>query len=125
MNVLQEALCVGIYSVIIFWILKPHIKNIIVLLFVTGFVKHFLGWASGLHAYYCKYSKEFERKPTFVVLLESVGEGVLFVLIGLLLGGGSYLNVFMIGFSLHILFEITGLHKQFCLLTVNKLHDCI
>lgn len=125
MNVLVESLCIGIYCVIIFWILKPWIKNIFVLLFVSGFVKHFLGWASGMHSYYCKYKKEFERKSVINILVESIGEGFLFVIIGCLLGGGSYLNIFMIGFSLHILFEITGLHKQFCLLSVHKFHDIV
>jgi hypothetical protein len=125
MNLLQESFCIGIYSIIIFWILKPGIKNTFILLFATGFVKHFLGWVSGIHAYYCKYSKKNEGKSVINIIIESIGEGFLFLFIGSLLGGISYLNIFIIGFCLHILFDMTGLHKQFCLLTVNKLHNSI
>ena len=141
MNFLLESLFVGIYTLSIYFILKNiffinHINNY-VLLFITGFLKHFMGWVFGLQTYYCKYGNACNKNNSnskrifsfsnnkylshgFQIWIESILEGFVFLLVGILFYSFikmkyDYIFVFLTGFGLHILFEIVGIHKYFCL----------
>ncbi len=85
-----ESVVVGLYTMSIFLALQPYVLDNRTIWFFTGFLKHFLGWAIGIHTYYCKFGnacqryvngKNTERKFLFPgqILLESIGEGLLFV----------------------------------------------
>jgi hypothetical protein len=137
MILLLESFFVAIYSCAIFSILKyfPLKINILSLIFITGFFKHFIGWISGLQHMYCA-SKNHEnislhRKKrylfnthdfiTLVVskIIESFGEGVLFVGLFLIIRSltlihNNYLIVCIIGAFLHLLFDFIGIHRMFC-----------
>jgi hypothetical protein len=125
-----ESLIVGIYTVSIFFALKPYIFDNRTLWFLTGFFKHFIGWAIGLQRYYCKFGnacqrfvsgENTERKFSFPgqILLESICEGFLFVVVLILLfrvfKQNKYLTIFTAGFFLHMGFELSGVHHKYCL----------
>lgn len=105
-----EAILVGAYCVAIFFALP--IKTPLLFLFTFGFVKHFMGYFLQLHDYYCQCKGTIGPR----LLLESVGEGILFMAIGQIpfFNITSPLSFFCAGFSLHILFEWLGLHRLFC-----------
>lgn len=109
-----EAIFVGAYCVAIFFALIQvlPIKNPLLFLFIFGFVKHFMGHLFKIHDYYCKCKGTIGPR----LLLESVGEGILFMTIGQIpfFNITSPLSFFCAGFSLHILFEWLGLHRLFC-----------
>jgi len=97
-------------------------------------LKHLLGWVLGLHTYYCKHGdackkyisgsntiRRFSNKyiPKYLqIYVESIIEGILFLILGILFNKliitNKYTIVFMIGITLHILFEIFGVHDNFC-----------
>lgn len=106
-----ESFIIGLYSFIISLFFKDFsLQNV----FIIGFIKHFLSGYFGLHNYYCKTNFNITGDYPFNLLIfESILEGIIFVLLFLLLQKPS--NMFIIGFTLHILFEITGIHKYFCL----------
>ena len=142
MKFLIESVFVGIYTLIIYFILKNiffknHNSNY-VLLFITGFLKHFMGWGLGLQSYYCKYGNACNKNNSnskrifsfsnknknfsggFQICIESILEGFVFLLVGILFYPiikmrYDYIFVFLIGFGLHVLFELFGIHKYFCL----------
>ena len=135
MYFLLESLFVGIYTVLIFLFVSfSPIDNVYLRLFSIGFLKHFLGHYLNLDNYYCNFGdacvsdKSFsnvfglvKRKAVTVnLVLESVGEGFLFLILGSILLMVSYLRknrfllYFSIGFILHTGFEILGVHKKFC-----------
>jgi hypothetical protein len=139
MILLLESFFVAIYSCAIFSILKyfPLKINILSLIFITGFFKHFIGWISGLQHLYCalknhenvslyRQKKLSQRNnihdfiARFVSkIIESLGEGVLFVGVFLIIHSlslihNNYLIVCIIGVFLHLLFDFIGMHKMFC-----------
>lgn len=103
------ALFVGIYSTIIALLLP--FNNTILFLFVTGFFKHFLGGILGFHDIYCKQNFNIN---TINLILESLIEGLFFILFGYLLPIDYPFNIFFIGFILHIIFDLLKLHTFFC-----------
>lgn len=109
-----EAIFVGAYCVAIFFALTNvlPIKTPLLFLFTFGFVKHFMGYLFQMHDYYCQCKGSIGPR----LLLESVGEGILFMAIGQIpfFNITSPLSFFCAGFSLHILFEWLGLHRLFC-----------
>ena len=115
-NVLQESLIVGLYSCIVFLGCSIFLTDKISLLFVTGFFKHFLGYFSGIHGYYCK--KGCGKDKAFIQLsdlfAQSILEGLLFVSLGYKLSRVHFIHIFFIGILLHIVFEALGIHKYFC-----------
>ena len=140
MILLLESFFVAIYSCAIFSILKYFLNlkiNIILLIFITGFFKHFIGWISGLQHLYCA-SKNYENISVYrqrqrqglsnaynfiarfvSKIIESLGEGILFVGLFLIIRSlslthNNYLIVCIIGAFLHLLFEFIGMHKIFC-----------
>jgi hypothetical protein len=126
MHYFLEALIVGIYTVIIYILYSLlSIKNFYLLLFLVGFNKHLLGYFFNLHTYYCKYGYACNNKDSNVtteltIFLESIGEGLIFIFFGSTLTAFSYLRkntiltFFVLGFILHISFEILGIHSRFC-----------
>jgi hypothetical protein len=139
MYFLLESLFVGIYTALIFLFVSfSPIENIYLRLFSIGFVKHFLGHYLSLDTYYCNYGdacvshKSFSNNNDFHesrvgkkksvtttvnLVLESIGEGVLFLILGSILLTvlrNRFLLYFSIGFILHTGFELLGVHKKFC-----------
>lgn len=139
MILLLESFFVAIYSCAIFSILKYFLNlkiNIISLIFITGFFKHFIGWISGLQHLYCasknhenislhsqqnlsQRNNAYDFIARFVSkIIESLGEGILFVGLFLIIRSlslthNNYLIVCIIGAFLHLLFEFIGMHKMF------------
>ncbi len=127
MNIIIEALIVGSYSIINYVIISNILSfNKYTLLFIIGFIKHLIGYYSGLHNYYCingKACKEISTKyisayiTNYELVIESLFEGLLFLIIGSIL---LYLKLniiviyFLLGFILHLLFEQLGFHTSFC-----------
>lgn len=102
-KVILEAIVISIYT----GILHIYIQDI----FILGFVKHFLAGILGLHRIYCKYNyinEHYNEIP--ILIIQSIIEGMLFVILYSL-----NVNIYVIPFILHVVFEILGLHKQFCL----------
>jgi ascorbate-specific PTS system EIIC-type component UlaA len=126
MHFVFESLFVGIYSMIIFVTLKYFKLNNV--LFLTGFMKHFLGNILQLHTYYCNYGDSCienrqlnqQSNTTITILIaESILEGIMFVIIGSMFNNinrniTEIQQIFLIGILLHNLAEIIGVHKFFC-----------
>jgi len=125
MNYIIEAILVGIYNVILYFIFSRFIKNLYVLLLVVGFFKHFLGSSLGIQTWYCNNGqaclKTLKMGETYVastlhLLRSSVGEAVAHLALGFLLQdflSREYL-FFAIGALLHIAAEHLGVHNKFC-----------
>lgn len=144
MHYIIESIIVGLYCVIIYFFINMWISNtfinaffinafFITAFFITGFLKHFLAYYLGLHSWYCNNgyrckiinnsdtnAKLNENKYIFI---ESIGEGILFLLVAMILNNvinNKYLIIFLIGFILHMIFELIGIHKYFCLVRCNS-----
>jgi len=130
MLILYESLFVGTYTMVIFLIIQTfsfiHVSERYIL-FITGFAKHFLGAVTGLESYYCNYKVPktnlySKTRNIQQVTGESIIEGILFLVINELLtkikidiiNKNIYAKVFIIGMTLHILFEIFKIHQLFC-----------
>ena len=129
-----EAIFVGLYVCCIYYIVNNilFIENFYLLLFICGFLKHFLGFLFGIWNWYCIYGfacKEITRNdklykkelPLFSIIKDSIYEAFLFLLVGMILHiflKNKILLFFIIGFGLHIIFEYIGIHKFFCI------HNC-
>jgi hypothetical protein len=119
-KLLGESLFVGLYTCVIYFFVSYVVSfRLIFLLFVVGFLKHFLGYYLKIQDYYCgscvKGSKSHTTKQ--ILLGESILEGGVFIIIGFLLGvfiGNRVVLMFLVGFLLHMIAEFVGLHKYFC-----------
>ena len=105
--ILVESIFVGIWTLFIYFGLRPWLKGI-PLWFVLGFCKHGLAGILGLHDAYCGY-KGYKNDT---LLLESFAEGGLFAFASLFVKEVWY-SVFLFGVSIHLFFEITGIHANF------------
>uniref|UniRef100_A0A6C0I554 Uncharacterized protein n=1 Tax=viral metagenome TaxID=1070528 RepID=A0A6C0I554_9ZZZZ len=118
-DVIVEAVVVAIYTGILSLPLSLFsIDDPALFFFLLGFVKHGLGSFLGLHSLYCRRKLGptwFSNGSYLQILLESVGEGLLFILFGNLYSrlGGRIMSAFMIGLSLHLLFELFSFHSLF------------
>lgn len=132
MNLFLEAVCVGLYAVLLGF-LVPFKTNLPVFLFFLGVVKHMTSYYYGLQTYYCNHGqackkvkdKDKDKPPQRYsadmsfsdLLMQSVLEGCLFLFVGYLLHmriGNLSLLSFCIAFVLHLLFEWLGVHGYFC-----------
>lgn len=106
MKVVLEAIIVGIISLSGSLLLNSSI-------FLIGFLKHFLSGIFGLHHWYCKKSCNVNYLK---LLIESILEGIMFVIMFeiILKPLKVPLPFFWIGFILHILTDVVGIHKVFC-----------
>uniref|UniRef100_A0A6C0LEJ7 Uncharacterized protein n=1 Tax=viral metagenome TaxID=1070528 RepID=A0A6C0LEJ7_9ZZZZ len=114
-----------------------------VLLFFIGFVKHFLGYYLYFQQYFCNYKCTEHKKqkdqndkkdqkevttPFAELLGESCIEGLACIGVGFVLLQIPYLRrkerviFFLLGFILHIISELLGLHSYFCKKIV-KMHN--
>jgi hypothetical protein len=122
MQYIYESLFVGVYSCILY-LLVP-ISDPRIALFVVGFLKHYLGNLLSLHDYYCNYGYSCKADrlskytvTQFMLVLESVAEGGLFLLFGtvlMMLNQNGLVTYFLIGALLHLLFEFSGAHHKIC-----------
>lgn len=115
MILLIECVIVGLYSYLIHFIVEKIISNLYLILFFTGFLKHFLGYMLNIQTFYCNYgnackSKNKGKKIAKYSFSECIIEGLLYLFIGTTI---TY-NSFIIGFSLHFIFELLNIHKYFC-----------
>jgi len=125
MNYILEAIFVGLYEMILYFIFSPFISNFYLLLLVIGFLKHFLGKFLGLQTWYCNNGsaciKILSQKQKYVAnyihfLRSSVGDSIAHLILGILLFkilAKEYL-FFAIGFILHISAEYLKIHNNFC-----------
>jgi hypothetical protein len=134
MHYIIESIIVGLYCVIIYFFINMWVSNTFLnAFFITGFLKHFLAYYLGLHSWYCNngysckiiYNSDTNTKlnENKYIFIESIGEGILFLLVAMILNNvitNKYLIIFLIGFILHITFELIGIHKYFCLVSCNS-----
>ena len=119
-KLLGESLFVGIYVCVIYFFTSYVVSsNFTLLLFVVGFLKHFLGYYLKIQDYYCascvKGSKSYTTKQ--ILFGESILEGVVFIMLGFLLKvfiENRWVLMFLLGFLLHMIAEFAGVHKYFC-----------
>ena len=112
-DLIAQSIFVGIYCTILFILLSYAKIETSYIFFVLGFFKHFLGFFFRLHAIYCNCS----ILPNYGILFgESILEGFAFLLLYQIFHKlfPKIWLAFTIGFILHILAEIFGLHKWFC-----------
>jgi len=136
MHYIFEALIVGTYTAILYKLLSPLFDDeFIVFLFVLGFTKHMLGYFLSIHDLYCEYGRACSHlsnqnkanASTKKMIIESSMEAVVFVIFGYVLSfftKDRLLLAFALGFFLHIIAELIGIHKKFCqrcIQTKNKL----
>ena len=110
----MQSIFVGIYGVMIYIPLSKFINNKYILLFILGWIKHFFGFVFGLHSTFCNCPIQSNYNVLFI---ESILEGGLFVIMGTIysmINLEKLVQIFMIGLTLHLLFEIVGIHKLFC-----------
>lgn len=129
MNYFFESIIVGIYNLIIYIFVNPFISNNMLKLYVVGFFKHFLSGYMNVHSYYCNYgyscylhndcknNKCYANKD--YLFLESLFEGLLYLFIGYILielpfNLKNIYIYFLIGFILHISFELLNIHAYYC-----------
>ena len=119
-KVLTESLFVGVYTCIIsFFVSFLVSSNFVLLLFVVGFLKHFLGYYLKIQDYYCATCVKGSKSHTTKQILfgESILEGGVFIILGLLLKvfiENRTVLMFLLGFLLHMIAEFVGVHKYFC-----------
>ena len=119
---LIEAILVGLYTIVIAFFLSFSFIKGISFFFILGFLKHYLGYITGLQNWYCKKrnenvkTKERKIQPS---LLRNIQEGIAFIIVSFLIK--KYLKIkdiyfiaFLTGFILHLLAEFTGIHSIFC-----------
>lgn len=121
MLLILEALFVGFYCLLLYTIISPVLSHYR-LWFIIGFIKHFMAFYIGLHDYYCNngdacHDKGNKKALDTYIILDSVLEGIFFIIIGssfIPLFTNKYVATFFAGFVIHILAELSGLHKYFC-----------
>ena len=119
-KLLLESLFIGVYVCVISFFTSYIISsNFTLLLFIVGFLKHFLGYYLKIQDYYCnscvKNSKS--KVSTKILFGESILEGGVFIILGFLLGvfiENRSVLMLLLGFLLHIFAELAGVHKYFC-----------
>lgn len=131
MNYILEAIFVGLYEIVLYFIFSQFISNFFILLLIVGFSKHFLGKLLGIHTWYCNNGSAclhtLSKKQKYIansihLLRSSVGEAFAHLFLGILLATflGKIYVFFAIGVILHIMAESLGIHNQFCRETCEK-----
>lgn len=119
LQILLESLLVGIYSMLLSIIILENFNYPLVLnIFIIGFLKHFISGIVGLQQYYCSMYNKCDKFDLDHLILESIGEGFLFIItyfiLSKLVGQRGYTTFFMIGILLHITCEQLNVHSFFC-----------
>ena len=135
-----ESIIVGIYSISLYYLFSFLITNRFFLFFFTGFFKHLLGYFFYIHNYYCKFGyacKQLRRDnktlhvinyPLMDLIFESLFEGLLYLIIGLILSNifnsinfiSTIIIIFFTGILLHITAEWLNIHYFFCKYRCNN-----
>jgi len=115
MHYLLEAIIIGLYSSIIYLPISLVKLNIIIELFIIGFIKHYFGYYLKIHNYYCKKNKKRKALNKYLIT-DSIIEGILFIIFGYFTL--QYFNIkiigyFIIGIILHIFMEYINMHRYF------------
>jgi hypothetical protein len=122
-SIYLEAVFVGIYCIVIY-LPFVFIGNIYLRFFLFGFFKHLLGYFY-IHDYFCNYrNKKYKKYDHSYLIIESILEGIYFMVLGGLLFSFIYRDkpppllsslpiIFIFGFMTHLLVEWTGIHKLF------------
>ena len=120
MHYIFEAILVGFYSFLIYLFITQFTINIYLALFLTGMIKHLLGYLL-IHTLYCKYGYACRNlslqkaSHSKYLPLEIIFEGFLYLFLGILfIPYFTNKTVFIIGFLLHIIAEKLYIHKYFC-----------
>lgn len=130
MNILSfllEVVFVGVYSASLYIVIEslfPFRSPLPIVLFLVGFLKHYLGYKLYIQDYYCNHSASCKKNASYAsdkYLLEvSVAEGAWFCALGILtmkkinsVETNMYI-MFFIGAVTHILAEFSGIHAEFC-----------
>ena len=126
MNYLIEALFVGLYTSVLYLLVSRVIKDFMMILLVTGFLKHSLASSIGIWTWYCNNGtackKELNQNENYEsttvnIVRDSIYESMLFVVVGMLLSIIMRKNVYLflvLGIILHIWGEMFGIHTIFC-----------
>jgi len=94
MNYIIESVFVGVYTIILYLLFSPFIKNFYLLLLVCGFFKHFLGSSFGLWTWYCNNGEaclktlsqvQYYESNTLYLIRESIYESIIFLITGTIL----------------------------------------
>jgi hypothetical protein len=123
MKLFIEALFVGVYTISIYFLIYfftintfLHLHEYMYLqIFVVGFLKHFLGYYLGIQSYYCNTANKKVVLPIHLFLF-SILEGFVFIFLSIIFTEyikSISLTLFFIGFTMHLLAEISGVHKYF------------
>lgn len=128
-----ESIFVGAYSAFLYFplyaLFSRHLR-VPWIFFMAGVLKHFVGYLSGIHTYYCNKGEACKRahpdQEQYVskngwIFYESLGEGLLYGMISYFFYDRISANldiqlvfIFCIGFFLHIIMEHIGAHTFFC-----------
>lgn len=118
-QLLIEGFFIGFINIFIYLtFIRFIIDNLVVQLFVIGFLKHLISYLIGIQDYYCKIHKNYtyHSKPRNIIM-ECLFEGIFFVFIGLLISAigikNKYLLLLILGVFIHILAEFYGIHSLF------------
>jgi len=119
-----EAIFIGFFNILIYYLFF-FIDNLIIQLFIVGFIKHLISYLIGIQDYYCKIYKgdSYQSKPSNIII-ESLSEGLFFIYIGLLLSKiikNRYLLFFLLGFLIHIIADFYGIHSLFLIYNCKKI----
>jgi len=118
-QILLESIFVGIYSMLLSIIVIQLFNFPLVLnIFIIGFLKHYISGIIGLQHYYCSIYNICDNFDLDYLIIESIGEGFLFLITYFILskfvGQKGYITFFMIGILLHITFEQLNFHSLLC-----------
>lgn len=117
MKTIVESLLVGFYSLFISIIIL-HFFNYSMYMnaFIIGFLKHFVGGISGIQQIYCSNYIKCDKFIYKNLILESIGEGLLFSVLYSLFSKavGVYSTFFLIGMFLHLISDALNIHSYFC-----------
>jgi hypothetical protein len=116
MNLIIEALFIGLYSAFLSLFIFSNI-NIYIYLFIIGFFKHLIGYYIGFHHYYCTNNNKKSVLKSNIIYMDSIKEGFGFIIIGIivirLFNLNLFISLFITGFLFHIIAEYIHLHKYF------------
>ena len=116
MRVIAESLFVAMYSVCVAYIILMVTNTLkttpTITVFFIGFAKHWIGYLSGLHDYYCRTNCINDK-----IILESIIEGMTYLILYTCINRffiHPLYTFFFIGFILHLIVDFSGMHKWYC-----------
>ena len=132
----MEIFFVGFYCSVLAFLLLLGMNISLPFFFILGFAKHYLGYLLGIHNVYCNQgracvkinstNKQKYKAPNKHLFLESILEGIWFLIIGglfiMFIGDKKhkkntllfFVFIFLAGGFTHLLAEFVGIHTYFC-----------